>query len=118
MNVIKKLGIILCFFGLTTGYAQRMEFDDLFVFELNLPNGFVNAPFKNIMQGVVYVAPMYQYAFKSGIMVGAGLHYSYFTINQFRINQKVSGGMHTGAAFVKVGHERFWNSFTRYGYFG
>ena len=112
MNVIKKISFVLCLSGILAkphhANAQKMEFDDSFVFEFNLPNGFVNAPFKNIMQGVVYAAPMYQYAFKSGIMVGAGLHYSYFTINQFRINQKVSGGMHTGAAFVKVGHERFW----------
>ena len=65
--------------------AQDMEIDDSFVFELGLPNGFVNAPFKNIMQGVVYVSPMYQYTLKSGILFGAGVHYSYFNINQFRI---------------------------------
>jgi hypothetical protein len=88
--------------------AQDMEIDDSFVFELGLPNGFVNAPFKNIMQGVVYVSPMYQYTLKSGILFGAGVHYSYFNINQFRINQNISGGMHNGAAFIKLGHEKFW----------
>jgi hypothetical protein len=88
--------------------AQDMEIDDSFVFELGLPNGFVNAPFKNIMQGVVYVSPMYQYTLRSGLMFGAGVHYSYFNINQFRINQKISGGMHNGAAFIKLGHEKFW----------
>ena len=88
--------------------AQDMEIDDSFVFELGLPNGFINAPFKNIMQGVVYVSPMYQYTLKSGILFGAGVHYSYFNINQFRINQNISGGMHNGAAFVKLGHEKFW----------
>lgn len=90
--------------------AQKMEIDDSFVLELGLPNGFANTPFRNIMQGVVYISPMYQYALKSGIMFGAGIHYSYFNINQFRINQKVSGGMHNGAAFVKFGHEHFWNT--------
>ena len=88
--------------------AQDMEIDDSFVLELGLPNGFVNAPFKNIMQGVVYVSPMYQYTLRSGLMFGAGVHYSYFNINQFRINQKISGGMHNGAAFIKLGHEKFW----------
>ena len=39
--------------------AQDMEIDDSFVFELGLPNGFGNAPFRNIMQGVIYVSPMY-----------------------------------------------------------
>jgi hypothetical protein len=88
--------------------AQDMEIDDSFVFELGLPNGFANAPFRNIMQGVIYVSPMYQYTLRSGLMFGAGIHYSYFNINQFRINQKVSGGMHNGAAFIKLGHEKFW----------
>ena len=88
--------------------AQDMEIDDSFVLELGLPNGFVNAPFKNILQGVVYVSPMYQYTLRSGLMFGAGMHYSYFNINQFRINQKISGGMHNGAAFIKLGHEKFW----------
>jgi hypothetical protein len=101
--------ILVVFAWLQGSYtAQDMEIDDSFVFELGLPNGFVNAPFKNIMQGVVYVSPMYQYTLRSGLMFGAGVHYSYFNINQFRINQKISGGMHNGAAFIKLGHEKFW----------
>ena len=101
--------ILVVFAWLQGSYtAQDMEIDDSFVFELGLPNGFVNAPFKNIMQGVVYVSPMYQYTLRSGLMFGAGVHYSYFNINQFRINQKISGGMHNGAAFIKIGHEKFW----------
>ncbi|MFM7663921.1 MAG: hypothetical protein ACKO68_05290 [Bacteroidota bacterium] len=87
---------------------ERMDIDDSFVIELGLPNAFVNAPFKNIMQGLVYVSPMYQYTLKSGISFGAGVHYSYFNVNQFRINQKVYGGMHNGAAFLKLGFEKFW----------
>jgi len=101
--------ILVVFAWLQGSYtAQDMEIDDSFVLELGLPNGFVNAPFKNIMQGVVYVSPMYQYTLRSGLMFGAGIHYSYFNINQFRINQKISGGMHNGAAFIKLGHEKFW----------
>ena len=101
--------ILVVFAWLQGSYtAQDMEIDDSFVFELGLPNGFINAPFKNIMQGVVYVSPMYQYTLRSGLMFGAGVHYSYFNINQFRINQKISGGMHNGAAFIKLGHEKFW----------
>lgn len=87
---------------------ERMDIDDSFLIELGLPNGFVNAPFKNIMQGLVYISPMYQYTLKSGLSMGAGIHYSYFNINQFRINQKIAGGMHNGAAFLKLGFEKFW----------
>jgi hypothetical protein len=87
---------------------ERMDIDDSFVIELGLPNGFINTPFKNIMQGLVYVSPMYQYTLKSGLSFGAGVHYSYFNVNQFRINQDVYGGMHNSAAFLKLGYERFW----------
>lgn len=89
-------------------FAQKMEIDDSFVLELGLPNGFTNGPFRNIMQGLVYVSPMYQYTMKNGISLGAGIHYSYFNINQFRINQKIYGGMHNGAGFFKIGFEKFW----------
>lgn len=109
-----KFIIVFVLFSLALCKLQplnaQIDPDDSFVIELGLPNGMVNGPFKNIMQGLVYVSPMYQYTQKSGLCLGAGLHYSYFSVNQFRINQKVNGGMHSGAAFLKVGHEKFWNN--------
>ena len=105
----KGIGILVSMLLSCSSFkAQKLELDDSFVLELGLPNGFSNAPFRNIMQGLVYVSPMYQYTLKSGISLGAGLHYSYFNINQFRINQKIYGGMHNGSAFGKIGFEKFW----------
>jgi hypothetical protein len=88
--------------------AQKIDPDDSFTFELCLPNSFVNKPYKTIMQGLVSVSPYYQYSFKNGISFGVGVHYSYFAINEFRMPVKVFGGIHTGAAFLKLGHEWFW----------
>jgi hypothetical protein len=88
--------------------AQKIDPDDSFTFELCLPNSFVNKPYKTIMQGLVSASPYYQYTLKSGISFGAGVHYSYFAINEFRMPVKVFGGIHTGAAFLKLGHEKFW----------
>ena len=65
--------------------AQKIDPDDSFTFELCLPNSFVNKPYKTIMQGLVSASPYYQYTLKSGISFGAGVHYSYFAINEFRI---------------------------------
>ena len=107
--VLVLLLLAMPLFACQSMHAQ-IDPDDSFVIELGLPNGMVNAPFKNIMQGLVYISPMYQYTTKSGLSLGGGLHYSFFSVNQFRINQKVSGGMHTGAAFLKLGHEKFWNN--------
>jgi hypothetical protein len=88
--------------------AQKIDPDDSFTFELCLPNSFVNKPYKTIMQGLVSASPYYQYTLKSGISFGACVHYSYFAINEFRMPVKVFGGIHTGAAFLKLGHEKFW----------
>lgn len=89
-------------------FAQKIDPDDSFTFELCLPNSFVNKPYKTIMQGLVSASPYYQYSLKSGISFGVGVHYSYFAINEFRMPVKVFGGIHTGAAFLKLGHEKFW----------
>ena len=89
--------------------AQRIDPDDSFTFELSLPNSMGNKPFQLIMQGLVHANLHYQYALSSGLYLGAGVHYSYFAINEFRVPTKVYGGIHSGAAFLKLGHEKFWS---------
>lgn len=87
--------------------SQVIEPKHTFNVELGLPNGFVNKPFKDIMQGLVNVAPYYQYAFKNHLTIGAGIRYSYFAINEFKVPQPVYGGMHSGGIFIKAGWEKF-----------
>lgn len=89
--------------------AQEIEPDDSFTFDLCLPNAMSNKPYQNIMQGLVHTSTHYQYALKSGLYLGAGVHYSYFAINEFRVTPKVYGGIHSGALFLKTGHEKFWS---------
>jgi hypothetical protein len=102
------ISLIFLIFVPKKNLAQKIDPDDSFTFELCLPNAFTNKPFKTIMQGLVSASPYYQYSLKSGISFGVGLHYSYFAINEFRMPVKVFGGIHTGAAFLKLGHEKFW----------
>lgn len=89
--------------------AQAIDPKHTFNIELGLPNGFSNKPFKNIMQGLVYVSPYYQYALKNQLIFGAGLNYTYFAINQFKLTTKVRGGVHSGGFFLKAGWEKFHN---------
>lgn len=89
------------------GQSMAIEPKHTFNIELALPNSTMGKPFKDIMQGLVNVEPYYQYAFKNHIVVGAGLRYTYFTINQFKVPQPVKGGLHAAGAFVKVGWEKF-----------
>ena len=61
--------IVLYTFFVQTSFAQ-MEFDDSFTFEIGLPNAFTNKANKTIMQGLVCVAPQYQFATKFGLAFG------------------------------------------------
>ena len=88
--------------------AQEFEFDDSFTFELCLPNAIVNKPYSEIMQGVVSTGGVYQYTTNIGLSTGIGFNYSYYSINQFRVSQKIVGGQHHLAGFLKIGHEWFW----------
>ena len=89
-------------------YAQGMEIDDSFTFEIGLPNTFINSPFKDFMQGLVTVSPSYQYTLESGLAFGVGAHYSYFAVNEFSVPSAIYGGMHSLGGFLKLGHEKFW----------
>lgn len=110
-----KFSLILFFSLLMSSInAQAINPDDSFTFELGLPNATNNKAYRLIMQGLVCISPSYQYALKNGISFGIGLHYSYFAINEFRVQPKIFGGIHSGSAFLKLGHEKildrtFWN---------
>jgi len=101
--------LLISFFIFSVFYSESQVIEPKHTFnvELGLPNGFANKPFKNIMQGLVNVAPYYQYAFKNHIIVGAGIRYAYFAVNEFKVPEPVFGGMHSGGVFVKAGWEKF-----------
>lgn len=75
--------------------------------EIGLPTSLINKPFKTVMQGLVQVAPFYQYATKFGLSFGAGADFRYFTINQFKMKASTHGGMTFVGGFVKIGFEKF-----------
>jgi uncharacterized membrane protein YphA (DoxX/SURF4 family) len=78
-----------------------------FNLEVSLPNSMKNEAFQDHLQGLVNVAPFYQYALKNGIAFGVGVRYGYYTVNEFRVPQPVTGGMHMASAFIKAGWEKF-----------
>jgi hypothetical protein len=99
---------ILVIFSLRN-YAQTTDIRHTYNIELSLPNSMSNKAFEDIMQGLVNASTYYQYSFKNGLNLGAGVRYSYFTINEFRVPEPVSGGLHSGAAFLKFGWQKFYN---------
>ena len=68
-----------------------------------------NKAFDDFMQGLVGVSTYGQYTFPFHLNLGAGIRYSYFTINEFNVPTPVSGGVHSGTVFAKVGWDKFHN---------
>lgn len=99
------VGLFFCYSQI---YAQTtFQPSHSFKFDLTLPTALVNKPFRSIMQGLIQVAPYYQYTTKFGMSFGAGANFKYFTINEFRLPGKVKGGMSFVGGFAKIGYEKF-----------
>lgn len=105
--MLKKLYILILLLVTCDVVAQQIEPKHTFNVELGLPNAMVNKPFGAYMQGLINVAPYYQFRLKNSIAFGAGIRYAYFGVNQFKVPQKTLGGMHSFGSFVKVSHEKF-----------
>jgi hypothetical protein len=78
-----------------------------FSLELGLPVTTSNKAAQSMMMGLINFAPFYQFTLQNHLSFGAGVNYSYFKANEFKVPQKVIGGVHNVGAFVKVGHEQF-----------
>lgn len=77
--------------------------------EIGLPLAVANEPFQDIMQGLACASIYGQYSFPFHLNIGAGVRYSLFTINEFSVPSPVNGEIHTGAAFLKIGWDKFHN---------
>jgi hypothetical protein len=75
--------------------------------EMGLPVALSNKPFNDIMQGLGCASIYGQYSLPFHLNFGLGVRYSIFTINEFSVPIEVVGQVHTGAAFVKVGWDKF-----------
>ncbi len=75
--------------------------------EIGLPVSTVNDPFNEIMRGIIRASTYGQYSFPFHLHAGAGVHYSYFSIDDVKGPPGVSGGVHSVAGFLKVGWDKF-----------
>jgi len=109
--VIRSFSHIFLFLALaadlTSVNSQSIEPKHTLNVELGLPNGFSNPAFKSIMQGLVSLAPYYQFDFSNHLTIGGGVRYSYFAVNEFKVPSPVYGGMHSVGGFVKLGWQKF-----------
>lgn len=89
--------------------GQKVEPKYTFNVELTLPGAVVNEPFNAIMQGLASGAVYGQYSFPFHLNIGAGVKYSLFTINEFKVPSPVYGNMQSGTGFMKIGWDKFHN---------
>lgn len=108
---VKKNLYVLLFILIASNYSSAQSVTPKYTYnvELCLPVAMSNETFNDFMQGLVGVSTYGQYSFPFHLNVGAGLRYSYFTINEFSVPSPVFGGVHSGSAFLKVGYDKFHN---------
>lgn len=104
-----KRFLYIVFFSLFVSTANGQEIIPKFTFnvDLGLPVTLRSKPFNSYMQGLVCTNLYGQYSFPFHMHLGLGVRYSLFTINEFSVPEANDGAMHTGAAFLKIGWDKF-----------
>lgn len=77
--------------------------------ELTLPSGRANAPYRAYLNGLVNVQPKLQWKFAQDWFGAFGPKYSYYTVSEFKVPEKMNGGAHTYGAFVELGWHKWQN---------
>jgi hypothetical protein len=75
--------------------------------DVGLPVPTSNKPFRQTMQALLNVNTGYQFTMQNQLAFGFGVHYSYFKINQFRVPEKILGGVHSYGGYGKFSVEKF-----------
>lgn len=101
---------LLFFISMNNGHAQNITPKASFHVNFGLPVSIANESFKGIMQGLVNSSAHFQYTLKNALCIGAGINFTYFSLNEFKIAETNKGGIFMPSAFLKVGHEKFHTS--------
>jgi hypothetical protein len=105
--------LILILFSWNSGSAQTEEFQPAgsFKAEIGLANNLSNVAFSDLMQGLFNITAGYQYTLPNSLSFGAGVRHNYFTVNQFKNNNDLRGGIHFGGVYGKIGIEKYYGQF-------
>lgn len=101
------LHIIVFSFLVFGSKAQEIIPKFTFNVDIGLPVTLKNKPFTSYMQGLVCTNIYGQYSFPFHMNIGLGIRYSLFNINEFSVPEANDGSIHTGAAFLKIGWDKY-----------
>lgn len=90
-----------------TANSQNIKPKSSIHINFGLPVNIANESFKGIMQGLINTSAHYQYTLENTLCFGAGVNFSYFTLNEFKIKETNKGAVYMPSAFLKVGSEKF-----------
>ena len=109
INSKNHILFLLVFFSILTVNAQNVfEPKGSFAVDVGIPAKGKNSSFGRVFEGLFNGGMTYQYNVFAGITIGAGLKYSFFTLNPFALNNvQWNGVLHIPAAYMKVGYEKF-----------
>lgn len=110
LNKIRYYLVALAMIAFTPVASSQSYFEPKMSFsvDLGIPAKGHNESFSRIMEGLFNGGVTMQYNFFGGLTAGAGVKYSFFTMNPFALNNVNWGGsMHFPAGYLKLGYERF-----------
>lgn len=106
---MKKLvfSIFFCFYFFSV--FGQISPKHTFNMEIGIPVPMTNPYFKGLMKSVISSSPYYQYRLPNSLAFGAGVLYTYFQVDKFKVPtaEPAKGGVHTIGCFGKISHEKF-----------
>jgi hypothetical protein len=75
--------------------------------EIMLPSGMASKPFRSYLNGLVNVHPKIVYKPLTNWYVAGGPKYMYYTVSEFKLPTKTTGGMHAFGGGLEIGYMKW-----------
>lgn len=100
--------LFICFVFNAHSQSKVFSPKGSFSLDMGVPAKPQNPAFEHTMEGLLNAGIDFRYNVFKGITVGAGLKYTFFTLNSFAFpNTAISGGMQSPGAYIILGYEKF-----------
>jgi hypothetical protein len=111
MKALATLIVVSTFWSYVSSQTEEFQPAGSFKAEIGLANNTSNEAFRDLMQGLFNITAGYQYTLPSSLSLGVGVRHNYFTVNQFKNNIDLRGGIHFGGVYGKIGIEKYYGQF-------
>lgn len=102
--MIKRLGFLLVLMCSVSAFAQPGINKWSIGGELLLPSSKANPAFRSFMNGLLVAQPKVTFQPTKHWFLSAGPRYMYYTVSEFKVPQKMNGGIHIVGGGLEVGY--------------